>query len=99
MGRSWVIGREAAMSGYVKVLRYLVWLTQLGLSVAVPLAGFILLGVWLHNSKGWGGWTVPVGILLGLLGGVGGLVNSFKTLNHMMKQDEVQPPKGYNHHE
>lgn len=87
------------MHGYVKVLRYLVWLTQLGLSVAVPLAGFILLGVWLHNGKGWGGWTVLVGILLGLLGGAGGLYNSFKTLNLMLKQDEEQPPRGYNHHE
>ena len=90
---------EAAMSGYVKALRYLVWLTQLGLSVAVPLAGFILLGVWLHNSKGWGGWTVAAGIVFGILGAAGGLYNSFKTLNQMLKQDEDKPPKGYNHHE
>ena len=33
------------MSGYMKALRYVTWLTQLGLSVAVPLVGFILLGV------------------------------------------------------
>ena len=77
MGRSCIIGWEAAMRGYVKALRYLVWLTQLGLSVAVPLAGFILLGVWLHNSRGWGGWTVAAGIALGLLGGAGGLINTW----------------------
>ena len=99
MGRSWIIGLEAAMGGYVKALRYLVWLTQLGLSVAVPLAGFILLGVWLHNSRGWGGWTVAVGILLGVLGAAGGLYNSFKTLNLMLKQDEEKPPKGFNRHD
>ena len=87
------------MGGYVKALRYLVWLTQLGLSVAVPLAGFILLGVWLHNSRDWGGWTVAVGILLGVLGAAGGLYNSFKTLNLMLKQDEEKPPKGFNHHD
>ena len=87
------------MGGYVKVLRYLVWLTQLGLSAAVPLAGFILLGSWLRNSRGWGGWTVAAGIVLGLLGAAGGLYNSFKTLHQMLKQDEDKPPKGYNQHE
>lgn len=87
------------MRGYVKVVSYLVWLTQLGLSVAVPLAGFILLGVWLHNSQSWGSWTVAVGILLGILGAGGGLYNSLKTLNRMLKQDETPPTKGYNQHE
>ena len=87
------------MSGYVKALRYVTWLTQLGLSVAVPLVGFILLGVWLHNSREWGSWTVPVGIGLGLLGAAGGLYNSFKTLNRMLKQDEDKPTQGYNRHE
>ncbi|MBQ1679344.1 MAG: hypothetical protein II062_07435 [Oscillospiraceae bacterium] len=87
------------MRGYVKVMRYLVWLTQLGLSAAVPLAGFILLGSWLHNSRGWGGWVLGVGIGLGVLGAVGGLWNSFKTLNLMLKQDEERSPKGYNRHE
>ena len=42
----------------MKNLSLIVWLTQLGLGVAIPLAGFVLLGVWLHNSVGWGVWTV-----------------------------------------
>ncbi len=87
------------MRGAFKGLRYLVWLTQLGLSVAAPLAAFILLGVWLRNARGWGDWTVAVGILLGLLGAAGGLYNSFKLLNQMLKQDEERPTKGYNRHE
>lgn len=99
MGRSCIIGWEAAMRGYVKALRYLVWLTQLGLSVAVPLAGFIFLGVWLHNSKGWGGWTVAAGILLGLMGAVGGLVDSFRTLHRMAVSDEDKQPPGFNQHD
>ena len=87
------------MRGYVKVMRYLVWLTQLGLSVAVPLVGFILLGSWLHNSRGWGAWTVPVGIVLGLMGAVGGLSSGFRTLHRMMKADEDRPTEGFNKHD
>ena len=85
--------------GNVKVVSYLVGLTQLGLSVAVPLAGFVLLGVWLHNSRGWGGWTVAAGILLGIFGAVGGLYSGFKTLNQMLRQDDPAPTQGYNKHE
>jgi hypothetical protein len=87
------------MGNAMKAMRYLVWLTQLGLSVCAPLVGFILLGVWLHNSRGWGGWTVPVGIALGLMGAAGGLVNSFRTLHRMSKADEDKPSPGYNKHE
>lgn len=87
------------MRGTVKFVSYLVWLTQLGLSIAVPLVGFVLLGVWLHRSQGWGGWVIPVGILLGLMGAVGGLCNGFKTLHRMVRQDEEKPPVGFNRHE
>ena len=87
------------MRGFVKFTSYLVWLTQLGLSVAVPLVGFILLGVWLHNSRGWGGWVVALGVLLGLLGGAGGLYNGFKTLHRLMSREETKPSPGYNRHE
>jgi hypothetical protein len=87
------------MRPYVKVMSYLVWLSQLGLSVAIPLVGFILLGVWLHNSRGWGGWTVVVGVGLGIVGAAGGLYNSFKVLNRMLRQEEEKPPVGSNRHE
>ena len=42
----------------MKDLSLLIWLTQLGFSVAFPLAGFILLGVWLHDRFGWGQWVI-----------------------------------------
>ena len=41
----------------MKNVTLLVWLTQLGLSVALPPAGFIFLAVWLRDSCGWGGWV------------------------------------------
>ena len=48
----------------MKQLNLLVWITQLGLSVAVPLVGFIWLAVWLRSRFGLGNWILAVGILL-----------------------------------
>ena len=49
----------------MKDLSLLVWLTQLGLSVALPPAGFILLAVWLRNQFGFGVWVIWVAIGIG----------------------------------
>lgn len=69
-------------------LKMLIWLTQLGLSVAVPLGGFIMLGLWLHSSLGWGSWTVWSSIVLGIGNAVSGFRNSLK----MMQQLSDSPP-------
>lgn len=87
------------MRSLVKVMSYLAWLTQLGLSAAVPLAGFVILGVWLHRTHGWGAWTVPVGIVLGLMGAAGGLYSGFKTLHRLSRQEEKPHAEGFNHHD
>ena len=50
----------------MKELTLLTWLTQLGLSVAVPLGGFVWLGAWLRDSQGWGDWVFWAGLVLGL---------------------------------
>ena len=85
----------------MKDLRLLIWLTQLGLSVALPLVGFVLLGVWLHSSVGWGIWTVLVGLALGLICAVRGFLDSLKAMQMMSgrgKKDEP-PPISFNHHD
>lgn len=85
----------------MKNLSLLLWLTQLGLSVAVPLGGFILLGLWLHNSCGWGGWTVWAGIILGAYCAIEGFHSSLKNLQRMAGDDkqEQEPPVSFNDHE
>ena len=54
----------------MKEVNLLIWMTQLGLSVALPLIGFAFLGVWLNQSCGFGSWTVWTGLILGILSGV-----------------------------
>ena len=54
--------RDRAEGGRIRVndwfrsARLLSWMTQFGLSVAVPLVGCILLAVWLQGRFGLGGW-------------------------------------------
>ena len=75
----------------MKDLNLLVWLTQLGMSVAFPLGGFILLAVWLHRRFDWGIWVIWVGAALGLLFAVDGLRVSLKALSRLSKRPKQEP--------
>jgi len=85
----------------MKELSLLVWLTQLGLSVAFPLAGFVLLAVWLRSSFGWGAWVIWAGLILGLGGAVKGFRHSLKAmelLSRDKKKKKDPPPVAFNEH-
>lgn len=84
----------------MKDFNLLIWLTQLGLSVAVPLAGFLLLAVWLHQSCGWGVWVILVGLVLGLVSAVNGFRSSLRAMELMSKKRDRQepPPVSFNEH-
>ena len=72
----------------MKNLSLLVWLTQLGLSVAVPLAGFVLLGVWLNNRFSLGSWVNVVCVILGLVCAADGLRTSLKAMLQTAEGDK-----------
>ena len=84
----------------MKDLNLLVWLTQLGLSVSLPLAGFILLALWLRSTFSLGNWVLWVGIIVGIVSAIDGLYNSLKTLSRMSeKKDDSPPPVSFNDHD
>ena len=85
----------------MKDLTLLAWITQLGLSVSLPLAGFILLALWLRDSCGWGGWVLWIGILLGFVGAIDGLRISLKALSQITKRkkEDTPPPLSFNDHD
>ena len=83
----------------MKNLSMIVWLTQLGLGVAMPLAGFVLIGVWLHKSAGWGLWTVFVGIALRLYCAFQGLMTSLKTMKRLSDAKEKEESVAFNDHD
>ena len=83
----------------MKNLQLLTWLTQLGLSTAVPLAGFVLLAVWLKNRFGFGNWVLFVGIGLGLFSAINGFYKSLKILTQQEKDSgKEKSPVSYTEH-
>lgn len=84
----------------MKDLSLLVWLSQLGLSVAIPPAVFILLAVWLQNRFALGQWVIWVGIILGLYCAISGLVSSLRALSHMSRDKKQDAPTvSFNEHD
>lgn len=84
----------------MKDLKLLVWITQLGLSVALPLAGFVLLALWLMNRFSFGNWVLWTGIALGILSAIDGLRQSLRMLNRLSeKKEDSPPPVSFNDHD
>lgn len=85
----------------MKELTLLTWLTQLGLSVVLPLAGFISMALWLKSQFGWGNWVIWFGIVLGVVSAMDGLRQSLKLLLQLTKKKsgDEPPPVSYNDHD
>lgn len=84
----------------MKGVRLLVWLTQLGLSTAMPLAGFVLLAVFLRNRFSLGIWVIILGCVLGLVTAVRGLTDSMKIMEKIGEEGEKKPDTvSFNDHE
>lgn len=84
----------------MKDLSLIVWLTQLGLSTALPLAGFVLLAIWLRDRFGWGDWVIWVGVIVGFVCAIDGFRTSLKAMSRMQKdKPSDEPPVSFNHHD
>lgn len=84
----------------MKNINMLIWLTQLGISVAVPLGGFIWLGIWLRQRFTLGVWVVLAGIFVGIICAADGLRTSLKAMERMSEvKNEEPPPVSFNDHE
>ena len=84
----------------MKDLRMLVWLAQLGISVAAPPVVLLLLAVWLRNRFGLGPWCILAALALGLICAVSGLRQTLMLMEKMHKQNHKDTPAvpGFNEH-
>ena len=88
------------MKNLYQIARHLVWLTQFGLSVALPPVLLLLGAVWLKNHFALGSWIVLVGLLLGLFASIGSLHKNLKSIDREGKEDtpRTPPPISFNNH-
>lgn len=85
----------------MRKLNLLIWLTQLGYSVAFPLVGFVLLAVWLRQKFDLGVWVILAGLALGLICAIEGFRTSLKAMDRMAKDKNEKtdpPPVSFNDH-
>ncbi len=85
----------------MKDLSLLVLVSQLGLSVALPLAGFLFLAIWLRDRFGLGSWVVLAGAILGLLVAIDGFIYVLKAMSRLSgdKKKDSPPPVSFNDHD
>ena len=83
----------------LKDLHLLTWVTQLGLTAAVPPVGFIWLAVWLKNRFQLGQWVLWLGIFMGVYCAIYGLYTSLKSLKKFASvQKKEAPAVAFNDH-
>ena len=70
------------------IWRYAGWITQLGVSLALPLVLCVGLARWLCSSYHWPQWVMLPAIVLGLCGAAGGFFNFYRTIKRYGKPAE-----------
>ena len=84
----------------MKDLRMLVWLTQVGISVAAPPVVFLLLALWLRSRFALGAWCILAALALGMICAVSGLRQTLMLMEKMHRQNHRDDPPvpGFNEH-
>ena len=82
----------------MKDLSLIVYITQLGMSIAAPLTGFTLLGVWLRNRLELGAWVIAFFCTVGLISGIHGFIMELKILEKRESKKDKPAPRSFNGH-
>ena len=84
----------------MKLLNLLMWVTQFGLSILLPICFFLMLAVWLQNKFGFGMWILIVLGILGVLVTISTVKANWKALKKAADEaaDRKEPPVAFNDH-
>ena len=82
----------------MKDLSLIAYITQLGMSIAAPLTGFTLFGVWLRNRLELGAWVIAVFCAVGLISGIHGFIMELKILEKRESKKDKPVPRSFNGH-
>jgi len=91
-------GRKYALKGWYKALEDLVWLTQLGLNMLLPLVMCLGGAWWAVNNWNWPEWAFLPAVLLGIAAGAQNFWYFAK--EHMDRTKKEKPKRvGFNSHQ
>lgn len=85
----------------MKLLKELVWITQLGFSIVTPLLLCLLFSVWVRDRLHFGGWIILIGLFFGL-GSAFSAGLSFVRHTRSLDSDSnggKKPPVSFNSHD
>lgn len=71
----------------------LIWLTQLGLSIALPMVGCVMMGLWLQRKLQLGAWIILVCVLMGLICGAMNFCKSLAAMEQSARKSPKRPRK------
>lgn len=74
-------------------LRYLVYFSQVGVTMVTPPLAFCFAAVWLRNRFGWGNGVVIAGLLLGIAVAVCGLRDFLRFTERKAREREQEEKK------
>lgn len=92
---------DYGMKPYVKILRALTWLTQLGFSLVTPPLVLVWLCSWLQRRYSIGPWLSLAGLVVGLITAGCTAYQFYQHTKKRWENDEDDPPRGtsFHHHE
>lgn len=76
---------------YFHLFQNVMYLTQVGLSIATPLVLCIFASSWLQRRFALGGWVVALGIILGLGGAICSLAEFIRHMNRQARKTTPKP--------
>lgn len=79
-------------------MKNIVWLTQLGLSIAAPIVLCVLGSVWLRDRFALGGWVVALGVILGVGASFASLWQNLRALDRQAREDDPDAGANFNDH-
>ena len=86
------------MKPYMKILRSLSLLTQLGISLIAPPLLLVWLALYLQNRYQFGVWVVLVAIGVGLISSFSGTWRLLKSVLRQNEKDNDPPPVSFDRH-
>ena len=87
------------MKNWAKGLQDIIWLTQLGLSMILPLIGWLWLCWWLVTSKGAPIWLYLVFIPVGLAAGAESFYHFYRLMvRRQSPKPGEKPPVSFSRH-